>query len=127
MQKRGITLILAVALCVGAFVAFNQSAASKTSSTTPFRETAVTMPLFATTLDVDRTDDTAAATACTPAANDCSLRGAIINANADLSATPVTSAAMLPKTTKSAPMALVIGNPRRRWFSPAAVSRPLRV
>ncbi|HXI62282.1 MAG TPA: hypothetical protein VNF70_06205, partial [Pyrinomonadaceae bacterium] len=44
---------------------------------------------FTTTLDVDRTDDTAAATACTIAANDCSLRGAIIAANADLSATPV--------------------------------------
>jgi hypothetical protein len=33
--------------------------------------------------DVDRTDDTAAATACTAAANDCSLRGAIIAANAN--------------------------------------------
>jgi hypothetical protein len=42
-----------------------------------------------TTFDVDRTDDTAAATACTAAANDCSLRGAIIAANADLSADPV--------------------------------------
>jgi hypothetical protein len=45
---------------------------------------------FATTLNVDRTDDTAAATACTTAPNDCSLRGAIINANNDVSATPVT-------------------------------------
>jgi hypothetical protein len=43
---------------------------------------------FATTFDVDRTDDTAAATACTAAPNDCSLRGAIIAANADVSATP---------------------------------------
>lgn len=43
---------------------------------------------FAATFDVDRTDDTAAATACTAAANDCSLRGAIIAANA--SGTPVT-------------------------------------
>lgn len=32
-------------------------------------------------LDVDRTDDDAAATACSAAANDCSLRGAIITAN----------------------------------------------
>jgi hypothetical protein len=47
------------------------------------------MPMFVTTLDVDRTDDVAAASACTVAANDCSLRGAIIAANADLSATPV--------------------------------------
>jgi hypothetical protein len=42
-----------------------------------------------TTFDVDRTDDTAAATACTDADNDCSLRGAIIAANANVSADPV--------------------------------------
>jgi hypothetical protein len=47
------------------------------------------MPMFATMLDVDRTDDIASATACTAAPNDCSLRGAIIAANADVSATPV--------------------------------------
>ena len=41
-----------------------------------------------TTFDVDRTDDTVAATACTAAPNDCSLRGAIIAANADASADP---------------------------------------
>ena len=46
------------------------------------------IPALATTFDVDRTDDTAAATACTVALNDCSLRGAIIAANADVSATP---------------------------------------
>jgi hypothetical protein len=45
---------------------------------------------FATALDVDRTDDTAAASACTPSPNDCSLRGAIINANADVSGMPLT-------------------------------------
>jgi hypothetical protein len=44
---------------------------------------------FATTLTVDRTDDTATATACTAAPNDCSLRGAIIAANADAGADPV--------------------------------------
>jgi hypothetical protein len=43
---------------------------------------------FAITFDVDRTDDTSAATACTAAANDCSLRGAIIAANA--AGSPVT-------------------------------------
>src|SRR6185436_3881001 len=42
-----------------------------------------------TAFDVDRTDDTAAATACTDADNDCSLRGAIIAANANGSADPV--------------------------------------
>lgn len=46
------------------------------------------LPL-ATTYDVDRTDDTAAATACTAAANDCSLRGAIIAANTGVGADPV--------------------------------------
>jgi hypothetical protein len=53
---------------------------------------------FATTLDVDRTDDTAAATACTIAPNDCSLRGAIIAANSDVSATPLIIN-LLPATT----------------------------
>lgn len=37
----------------------------------------------AATYVVDRADDLAGATACTAAANDCSLRGAIINANAN--------------------------------------------
>ena len=35
------------------------------------------------TITVDRTDDTAAATACTGSTNDCSLRGAVIFANAN--------------------------------------------
>ena len=43
---------------------------------------------FITTLIVDRTDDTAAATACTAAVNDCSLRGAIIKANMTPGADP---------------------------------------
>ncbi|HYN00173.1 MAG TPA: choice-of-anchor Q domain-containing protein [Aestuariivirgaceae bacterium] len=46
------------------------------------------LPLI-TTFDVDRSDDTAAATACTAAPNDCSLRGAIIAANANVSPSPV--------------------------------------
>jgi hypothetical protein len=50
------------------------------------------------TFDVDRTDDTAAATACTAAPNDCSLRGAIIAANADLGAMP-TIINLQPATT----------------------------
>ncbi|MBW2283331.1 MAG: hypothetical protein JRF65_01885, partial [Deltaproteobacteria bacterium] len=39
----------------------------------------------AATYTVDRTDDSASATACTGAGNDCSLRGAIIKANGDSS------------------------------------------
>ena len=46
-------------------------------------------PTLVTTLNVDRTDDTAAATACTAAANDCSLRGAIIKANTTPGPDPV--------------------------------------
>jgi hypothetical protein len=38
--------------------------------------------LAVTTFTVDRFDDVASATACTAAANDCSLRGAVIKANA---------------------------------------------
>lgn len=40
----------------------------------------VSAPMFVT-VTVDRTDDTAAASACTAAANDCSLRGAVAFAN----------------------------------------------
>jgi hypothetical protein len=39
------------------------------------------VPLPFAPIDVDRTDDTAAASACTAAANDCSLRGAVAFAN----------------------------------------------
>ena len=68
------TLTLFV-LLVAAFLNFAPSAAS---------------PPFVTTFDVDRTDDNAGASACTVAPNDCSLRGAILAANADLNADPVT-------------------------------------
>lgn len=53
------------------------------------RSSAVLLTPLATTLDVDRTDDDAGASACTVAANDCSLRGAILAANADVNADPV--------------------------------------
>ena len=36
-----------------------------------------TFPVPFAAIDVDRTDDTAAASACTAAPNDCSLRGAV--------------------------------------------------
>ena len=43
--------------------------------------TAVGSAVFFATVTVDRTDDTAAASACTAAPNDCSLRGAVAFAN----------------------------------------------
>ena len=67
-----LTLIL---LFVAAFLNFSPSAAS---------------PPFVTTFDVDRNDDNTGASACTVAPNDCSLRGAILAANADVNADPVT-------------------------------------
>jgi hypothetical protein len=91
------TLALSVLLfvvLVGASLKYTQTASSNSKreqqamSLRAVTATTTLMPLFTTTLDVDRTDDTAAATACTAAANDCSLRGAIIAANADLSADP---------------------------------------
>ena len=57
--------------------AFNPSAARATANAA-----AVTATTAAGTIDVDRTDDVAAASLCTVAPNDCSLRGAIILANA---------------------------------------------
>lgn len=78
-MKRKITWsILALVVLVVALLNFTGSASLS----------APAMP-FTTSLDVDRTDDTAAATACTVAPNDCSLRGAIIAANANASADPV--------------------------------------
>jgi len=71
--------ILSLVVLFAAFLGFTQRAASHSSA-----------PLFTTTFDVDRTDDTAGASACTAAPNDCSLRGAIIAANADVTADPVT-------------------------------------
>jgi hypothetical protein len=50
------------------------AAAANTATTANF-------PLPFAAIDVDRTDDTAAASACTAAPNDCSLRGAVANAN----------------------------------------------
>ena len=68
MKRKAAWSLFTLVVLVGAFLAFAPSA-------------------FAITFDVDRTDDTAAATACTAAAGDCSLRGAIIAANG--SVTPV--------------------------------------
>src|SRR5262245_35830263 len=62
----------------------------------------------AATFVVDRTDDSAAvaAQACTAAANDCSLRGAIIKANATPGADVITFAA----STNGLPFTLTIAN-----------------
>ena len=93
MKRKSVAVLLTAILGVGVFANISSTAASKASTGTNganvVRELAMPFPAFATMLDVDRTDDTAAATACTASPNDCSLRGAIINANADLGATPV--------------------------------------
>jgi HYR domain-containing protein len=89
-------LLMIVAL-VAVSVEFSQSVSSSSLSNHPFISRQASAkppnlnPFFATTFNVDRTDDTAAvaARACTVAANDCSLRGAIIAANNDPGATPI--------------------------------------
>lgn len=53
-------------------------------ATTALMFLSLTGMVHAATFVVDRFDDTAAAAACTAAANDCSLRGAIITANASI-------------------------------------------
>src|SRR5205085_2345719 len=94
MKRKVAWSLLTLAVLVGASLKYTQSS----SSSSPNQRIAVPralpkssnlIPAFATTFDVDRTDDTAAATACTVAPNDCSLRGAIIAANADVSPNPV--------------------------------------
>lgn len=87
MKRKLAALSLTIGLLISAFAGSTRTASSKSSlnslhtRASSFRVTL--LPMLVTNLDVDRTDDTAAATACTPAANDCSLRGAIINANSD--------------------------------------------
>lgn len=86
------SLLAIVALvCASSRYTENVSSNSLDRHTEPaFSGTSNLTPLLATTFDVDRTDDTAAATACTVAPNDCSLRGAIIASNADVSGMPIT-------------------------------------
>lgn len=97
-MKRKVTWsLLTFVVLVGASLNDTPSASSsstnqRTAVPRAVPETSNLIPAFATTtFDVDRIDDTAAAaaTACTAAANDCSLRGAIIRANTNLSADPV--------------------------------------
>src|SRR6266478_5925870 len=99
MKRKVAWLLLTLVVLVGAFLTHTQSASSNSSIPSSSNQhiavpravpgTANLIPAFATTFDVDRTDDTGAATACTVAANDCSLRGAIIAANTDVSANSV--------------------------------------
>lgn len=94
MKRKVVWALLTLTVLVGATLQYAPSVSSSPSNRTiaaPWAAVAtfnLMMPV-ATTLDVDTTSDTAAATACTAAPNDCSLRGAIIAANADLSANPV--------------------------------------
>jgi len=90
MKRKLAWSLLALVVLVGAFLTYTQSASSS-SFNQPIAVPGASnlIPAFATTFDVDRTDDAVAATACTGAANDCSLRGAVIAANTNVSATPV--------------------------------------
>lgn len=79
----------------------NASSSSYDQLRATLRAAAVTpnlAPAFVTTLSVDRTDDVAAASACTAAANDCSLRGAVRKANTAAGPDPVVIN-LLPATT----------------------------
>lgn len=93
-MKRKVTwLLLTLVVLAGASLKFTQSASSSSSNqpiaVSRAQENFNLIMPPPTTFNVDRTDDAVAATACTAAANDCSLRGAIIAANANASANPV--------------------------------------
>src|SRR5882672_6872671 len=94
-MKRKVTLsLLTLVVLVGASLTYTQSASSSSSNhhiavQRAVLETSNLMLPLTTTFVVDRADDTAAATACTNLDNDCSLRGAIIAANANVSTDPV--------------------------------------
>jgi hypothetical protein len=94
MKRNVACSLFTLVVLVGAFLTYTQSASSSSSNERPEVQRVVPessnllLPL-ATTFTVDRADDAVAATACTAAPNDCSLRGAIIAANANVSANPV--------------------------------------
>ncbi len=109
-MKRTVPLsLLTLLVVVGVSLNYTRSASSSSSNQpaavprAAHGMSSLLLPLT-TTLDVDRTDDTAAASACTAAPNDCSLRGAVIAANADLSADPVVIN-LQPATTYSLTLA----------------------
>ena len=96
MKSKGLLSVLALMVLAGASLKFTQTVSSSSRRTpsvaaNSFAAAPAPIPFFATTFNVDRTDDTAAlaARACTAAANDCSLRGAIIAANTAGGATPI--------------------------------------
>lgn len=89
MSRKIFRSTLASLILFGALLSFPQRAfVSSPNQSAPTQLLPFFMPL-ATTLTVDRTDDTAAATACTAAPNDCSLRGAILNSNGTISPNPI--------------------------------------
>src|SRR5260370_39005250 len=85
-----LTLVALIAL----FLTYTQSASSSSFNQPmtvprPVSGTSNMMPAFATTFDVDRTDDAVAATAWTAAPKDFSLRGAINGAHGNFNASTV--------------------------------------
>lgn len=94
MKRKVALLLLTLLVLCGVSLTQTQSAASSSSGqqravSRAFPEAFNLHLAFATTFTVDRADDTASATGCTAAPNDCSLRGAIIAANTDAGADPV--------------------------------------
>lgn len=95
MKRRVAWSLLTMVVLVGALLNYTASASSSSANQhaavvrTAREISPLMLPPLTTTFDVDRTDDTAAATACTAAPNDCSLRGAVIAANTNVSADPV--------------------------------------
>src|SRR5687768_11714006 len=93
MKRKSPWSLLILVFLICAFLTYVPSASSGSANQGANRGTSTffmlsPLPLPAA-FDVDRTDDSAAFTACTAAPNDCSLRGAIIAANAS-AADPVT-------------------------------------
>ena len=103
MKRRKIALLLVaiVALVSASWQDMPNASSSSSEPPATLRDAAVTphlAPAFVTTLSVDRTDDVAAASACTAAANDCSLRGAVRKANTAAGPDPIVIS-LKPATT----------------------------
>jgi hypothetical protein len=96
-SNRWLSLLTAVLALLLLFIMTGASASAQALPTTA--DSAPT----AIILTVDRADDTAEAQACTDAPNDCSLRGAIIKANQQVSSTIFFQSVVMPYQLTIAP------------------------
>lgn len=100
---------LALLACLAAWPSSSATKVTTNSGTSaylvPTAHTALASPMIPLVYEVDRNDDDASATGCTILPNDCSLRGAIITANANVGADTI----IFNASTNGTPIMLTTG------------------